>query len=369
MDMNQLLAEIAKDESPSVLATVIEAVGHSYRKPGACMLLKLNGEQYGAISPGCLEHDLLERRDRVWASGQYEMAAYNMNADEDAVWGEAIGCGGEITVLLEPVAGELRKLLLQAASAAGRGSSVRLDRHWRESKIFYRLTAMGEDVSIDSMRENNEELAKFLTFSIIIEPRPRLVLFGAGKDAEAIYALARKAGFHVVVADWRPALCTQDKYPEATRVIGAPQEVAAKLGLHRDDYLIVCSHHLERDKEMLRISLPLSLVYIGVMGSKKRIRMLFETFLMPSNVRAPIGLPIGADGPFEIAVSVVAELIAIRAGKVGQPKKGAAANANFGYLFGGGTGLKDGAPQAGGGAEAGHAFRGHSASCASPMPT
>lgn len=331
MDMHDVLESLKASDEPSVLATIVCVEGHSYRKTGASMLFSFSGDQIGSVSPGCLEQDLLERAAGVWDSGQFICVDYNMKPEEDAIWGESVGCGGEIRMLLEPVEGRLRAILLEAKAKNDAGISVKLMRSWDEKEISYALIDNLGDHSLvdyeDELNNNSKQM------SIVITPRPRLVLFGLGKDAEAIYSLAIQIGFRVIAAEWRPALCTKERFPHAKCVIGSPVQIMEQVQLRPDDYLIVCSHNLSQDKDMIRLALPLKLVYIGVLGSKKRIRMLFETFLIPSNVHAPIGLSIHADGPYEIAVSVAAELIAIRAARKGSLRQEGSKHANISPLF------------------------------------
>jgi xanthine dehydrogenase accessory factor len=338
MDMHDVLSAVMADGEQGMLATIVCVEGHSYRKAGAAMLFKQGGEQVGTVSPGCLEHDLFERAASIANSGQFEFIDYNLNSEEDAIWGEAVGCGGKIRLLIEPVSGRLHALLLEAKVQNDAGKPVKLVRSWGEWGMRYEL--LDEDESELEYSSAADDKINYL--SISIQPKPRLVLFGVGKDTEAIYSLVKSLGFHVVVADWRPSLCTKERFPEAQCVIGSPELIAERIGLRSADYLIVCSHHLQQDKEMIRLALPLQLVYIGIMGSKKRIRMLFETFLIPSNVRAPIGLSIGADGPLEIAVSVAAELIAIRAGNKTNPRREKVRNGYFSPLFSSRTEQSDG---------------------------
>ncbi|WP_054024854.1 XdhC family protein [Bacillus sp. FJAT-28004] len=331
MDMHDVLESLKASDEPSVLATIVCVEGHSYRKVGASMLFNFCGEQIGSISPGCLEQDLLERAAGVWDSSQFICIDYNMKPEEDAIWGENVGCGGEIRLLLEPVEGRLRTILLEAKMKNDAGISVRLERSWNEKDINYVLIDnIGDQSAVkygDELDSNSNQM------SIVITPRPRLVLFGVGKDAEAIYSLAIQIGFRVVMTDWRPALCTMERFPQAEFAVGSPVQIMDQIQFCPDDYLIVCSHNLQQDKDMIRLALPMKLVYIGVLGSKKRIRMLFETFLIPSNVHAPIGLSINADGPYEIAVSIAAELIAIRAGREGGSRREGSKYANFSPLF------------------------------------
>ncbi|HTG72005.1 MAG TPA: XdhC family protein [Candidatus Udaeobacter sp.] len=367
MDMYDVLAAVMADDQRGVLATIVCVEGHSYRKTGAAMLFKQSGEQIGTVSPGCLEHDLLERAASIAHSGQFEFIDYNLNPDEDVIWGEAVGCGGEMRVLLEPIDGRLRTILIEAKERTDAGVPVRLLRSWNEKEINYTLVDDADTGQTLEISDAKDGVSNHMSF--LISPRPRLVIFGVGKDAEAIYSLVKQIGFQVVVADWRPSLCTNERFPDAECVIGSPEQIAEQLQFRSDDYLIVCSHNLHQDKDMLRLALPLQLVYIGIMGSKKRIRMLFETFLIPSNVRAPIGLSVGADGPYEIAVSIAAELIAIRAGRKSRPRRERGRDAYFSPLFGSWPEQTHGSAQAVARAGEGQAASKRGTACSFVQPT
>lgn len=367
MDMYDVLTAITDDSQRGVLATIVCVEGHSYRKAGSAMLFKLSGEQVGMVSPGCLELDLLKRVESVAHSGQFEFVDYNLQQGEDVIWGEAVGCGGKMRILLEPVDERLRTILLKAKDRIDEGVPVKLLRSWNENEISCTLIDVVEN---GYQLENSEvQVENSNHLSIVIRPRPRLVLFGIGKDAEAIYSLVKHIGFHMVVADWRPSLCTKECFPEAEFIVGSPVQIAEQLQFRPDDYLIVCSHNLQQDKEMIRLALPLQLLYIGILGSKKRIRMLFETFLIPSNVRAPIGLAIGADGPYEIAVSIAAELIAIRAGSKERTRRERGRDAYIGPLFSGRPEQTHGGAQAIARAGEEQAARKHGTACSFVQPT
>ncbi|MBB6675464.1 XdhC family protein [Cohnella nanjingensis] len=325
-------------EGAVVLATVIGVKGHAYRKPGAAMLFLPESAEgrIGSISPGCLESDLQARAAAVWASGECEIVRYDMRPETDAMWGEAIGCGGVIEVLLEAVSGELRRALAEARSRAWRGVASKLVRERRGRGIHYRLAEPG--------RAEPGASGAAPLFEWRIARQDRLVLFGAGTDADPVYRLAAGLGFRVAVADWRQSLLTTERFPDAELASGGASELVRALGIGEGDYVVVCGHQLQRDRAMIEALLPLRPAYVGVMGSARRIRHLFDGLPMPDFVKAPVGLPIGAEGPEEIAVSIAAELIAVRRGR--RTREARESHADYGSLSGGRPEQPDGAAQA-----------------------
>ncbi len=300
-------------ERPAVLATIVEATGHSYRKPGACMLLGRGGWKRGSLSPGCLEADLMARAEILLEMGSspseeaWERVLYEMESPDDLMWGEAIGCGGTVTVLLERVEGELAACIRKAAAHSGE-AAVHLERVLEpEGRVMeYRLL---EASSCSGVRVESDGAA---IYSFPIHARPRLIIFGAGADSLPVARLAEAAGFRIAVADWREELCTAERFPGAQLALGKADSILRELNVGPADYVFICSHQLQRDRAVLELLSPCPLRYIGILGSRNRVAALLDGLLPAAPVYAPVGLDIGADGPEEIAVSVVAELIAVR---------------------------------------------------------
>ena len=144
MESSELLERIASSDVPLALATVTHVSGHAYRKAGTAMLLAADGRKFGSISPGCMERDLLERIPALLEAGRPEIVTYDMRPGEDAIWGESIGCGGVVTVLLEPVSGTLLELLKKACLRVRNGERLRLARSQIGDRIRYRLLSGGE---------------------------------------------------------------------------------------------------------------------------------------------------------------------------------------------------------------------------------
>jgi xanthine dehydrogenase accessory factor len=148
-----------------------------------------------------------------------------------------------------------------------------------------------------------------LTYAHLYKPKPRLVIWGAGADAKYLVSLAANTGFFVTLCDWRPALCNKEHFPLAEEIhIGFPEEVDKQLSIQSDDFVVIMTHNFYRDQEILSLLKSNPVKYIGVLGSKKRTLRLLNTDIS-SRIHSPVGLSIGAVGPQEIAVSILAELI------------------------------------------------------------
>lgn len=141
-------------------------------------------------------------------------------------------------------------------------------------------------------------------------PKPCLYVFGAGEDAKPLVSLAARAGFHVTVIDWRPALCHHGHFPEAGRLItGAPEEVMEGLSMTKRDFVVIMTHSFQKDQIILHTLKNENVFYKGVLGPRRRTERLLGGAEIPEDIHSPVGLPIGAQGPKEIAVSIVGEMI------------------------------------------------------------
>lgn len=305
MDQMDILSEAIKHAGRSVLATIIHVEGHAYRKEGATMLLHQDN-RVGSLSPGCLEADLAEYVPSVLQKGAAEVVTYDMRPEDDLSWGENIGCGGMIRVLLEPVTGELLELLVQIVQKLEQGVKVRFVRKLSHSGIPEMYQVM------TNVRTETDVKASESCFIVDYSPKPRLVIFGAGDDAQPVAEFALRVGFRVVVADWRSSLCTKIRFPNAELLYGFPSELIEFIKPSSEDYFILMSHQFIRDQEMMNALFDFNPRYAGILGSLSRTERMLEGREVPSWLHYPVGLPIGADGPDEIAFSIVSELILVR---------------------------------------------------------
>ncbi len=358
MNTHDIVMYIHRNNAPAVLATLIEVEGHSYRKAGAVMLF-FEGGTIGSLSPGCLESDLQLRTTEVWERGVPETVEYDMLSPDDLSWGEAVGCGGKIKVVLEPVKGGMRKLMMDMSERLASGEHLLLIREVADKGFTYRLGSESEDTFTQGERtmelshraKENLATGKFWTassaltaFRTLFVPKPRLVIFGGGNDARPVAELAARVGFRITVADWREG-SLQNEFHGADRVICSPDDVALRLGIGLGDYVLICSHQFQRDRQFLEKVIPQAPCYIGIIGSKARISLLLEGLVVPDSLHAPVGLSIGGEGPEEIAVSIVAEIIQIRRASSQKQAEGVESDESCRYISGSRTEQANGSAQ------------------------
>ncbi|MBD0383360.1 XdhC family protein [Paenibacillus sedimenti] len=309
MESYDMLTAVENGVRQAVLATVIHVEGHAYRKQGAVMLFMEDGSSVGSISPGCLEADLTEYRSAVWESGKPQMVEYDMRPADDFGWGESIGCGGLLRILLEPVTGALLVSLLAIKARVDCGEEMELTRTFSDS-----YATIDYDWRAVSGRTPSDRRTDLSTYTSLFMPKPRVVVFGANQDAIPLVQLAISAGFRVVVADWRESMCTLERFPGAEIEVGFPEQLISLLKLTERDYVVVMSHQYQKDMDFVQGVMQSSLYYLGIMGSRERTERMLDGLDRPEWLHYPVGLRIGSEGPFENAVSIVAQLIAIRRG-------------------------------------------------------
>ncbi len=322
-EIQSILRRIASEPGPWVLATLVSVEGSSYRRAGARALIAPNGDRLGSISGGCLEEDILARADRVARGGQPEVALYDTTSENDLIWGVGMGCHGIVRVLLEPL-NSGAPWLARASLALDGGPPCTVQVVWESPAGRPLGTALSEAGTFATEAVPHRGIFR-QTFGA---PTPLLV-FGAGDDAQPLVQLGAELGWRVIVADPRPHYATAARFPAAQAVYcGSIGELIEAVDPAEGSLAIVMTHHYVHDLPLLRALLPLPLAYIGLLGPRKRAEKMLETLeaeglsiteAMRSRLFAPVGLDIGAEGPDEIALSVIAEMKATLAGRSGHP--------------------------------------------------
>ena len=279
-----------------VLVTVIGTEGSTYSKAGAQMLIDGEGVFRGMLSGGCLEGDLAVRAQQVLDSGRPQVATYDLGQDDDELWGMGVGCDGLMRMVLQPIRPE-----------NGYAPFDRIASVWQGD--------VAEDISIPVGAEGID------TVTIRVEPPPRILVLGAGLDAEPVVSFAAELGWRCTVCDHRPAYIDNGDFPGALATHCVPaDELAATLDLNRFDAAIVMSHHLVSDRTYLSQLAATGIPYIGLLGPRhRRERLLGElgdkAADLEDRLHGPAGLDLGGRGPAPIALSIVAEMQKSLAGR------------------------------------------------------
>ncbi len=311
-DVIAAAADAGRAGEPVALVTVIEASGSTPRHAGARMLVREDGAIVGSVGGGKIELEIIEAA-RAVARGQAPATRFSRHLVHDL----AMCCGGRMQAWIEPLGGARWKALDEAT------------RRRRARRSCVLVTSMAEPGGMDVLADDASLAARRPRldgdrFYDPLRPSERVVLFGGGHVAQALAPLAAAVGFDVVVCDEEAAFASQERFPVAAALVHSfdRQEITRELGgLGAEDHLIILTRDHAVDQQILEQWIGDDAVgYLGMIGSRGKVgrfRKRLEAKGLIDEARwqrlhAPVGLSIGAETPEEIAVAIVAELIAWR---------------------------------------------------------
>jgi xanthine dehydrogenase accessory factor len=339
-----LWQECERAGEEAVLATVVKTQGSSYRLPGARMLITRGGLRAGSVSGGCLEDDLVKKA--WWLTEEGPMVRrYDTTPDGEIAAEYGLGCNGIIHVQLEritpgnTVLDLLRHVrtsrlpasvvhILAPKELVGRRLTVDVHGH-AEHNLADSALAADLQAAAEVARTGRESFFWNMdgreAFVETLTPAVRLLIFGAGDDAVALANLAKHFGWSVAVYDRRAHYARPDRFPMADCVAVRHPGMVAQLPLDPWTVAVTMSHSYSQDLQVLtELSERSVLPYIGALGPRKRTEQIFEeaglTNLAENHaLHSPMGLDIGAEGPDQVALAVVAEIQAVMNKRTGGP--------------------------------------------------
>ncbi len=304
----------------AVLATVVATRGSVYRRPGARMLLTPEGWAAGSISGGCIESDLVQTAFSRTEDGPV-VVTYDASAPDDVLLGFGLGCNGAVDVLMQRLpedGGPLRVIERVVTERIEAWLETFADGSWKDGLSPNPLSSPDDTPSGGGSAAPWRREGALLTETL--SPPLALVVFGAGHDAVPLVRVAKEVGWHVTVVDGRAAYARADRFLLADVVRVSPPGKAIEL--EEGAAVVLMTHSFAHDAAILGW-LPEGLAYVGVLGPVHRTkRLLDEIGIDGSRLHAPIGLDLGADGPDEIALAIVAEILAVRKGRAAGHLKG-----------------------------------------------
>jgi xanthine dehydrogenase accessory factor len=342
--LTELTATLAAGRSCAYCA-VIGARGSTPQKPGAAMLVFPDGNQSGTLGGGCIEAEVKQRALGVLLSGDGRPKVQRFDLDDIHGWDDGLICGGQMTILAHPLLEgasdgaveyyrHLHSLVetgtgfTEAVVVEGTESAAIGDRYLFDAGGAL-VASLAEQPSLESAKAHLPPLTsrrRAVTRAgiayLCTPPRVTLLLVGGGHVGQAVAALAASADFRVWVLDDRELYANRERFPSADRVlVGDIGPTLAELAptLTPATYAVVMTRGHNHDEEALAHLAGSTCGYVGMIGSRRKVRLIFDDLtsrgIRPEvlkRVRAPVGLAIGSQTVPEIAVSIVAELIAWR---------------------------------------------------------
>tara|TARA_B100000929_G_C15500461_1_gene417266 strand:+ start:1262 stop:2419 length:1158 start_codon:yes stop_codon:yes gene_type:complete len=354
--------ELLKNEgTQSVLATVVHVEGSSYRRAGARMLVDEFGNIIGAISGGCLEGDALRKALHALHQQKNKLITYDTSDEDDAIIGAQLGCNGIIQVLFEPLDYQdqmnpcelLKKVIAQKVALAivirfnldktkeQFGTSLIIDEKsniWGKKTQHEFLEQILEQSQL-VLQENRSffaelELQKEISHIFIqnYQPPVKLIIVGAGNDAQILAQQADLLGWDVIVTDGRPTHANKERFTSSCQVIvSKPEKTLGNIEIDQRSCFVLMSHNYNYDLAVLKLLLDEQKIpYIGILGPLKKYQRMLDYLKeegfelkdeMLKKIHAPVGLEIGAETPAEIGLSILAEIQSVLTGKSGRPLK------------------------------------------------
>ncbi|HEY2159312.1 MAG TPA: XdhC family protein [Isosphaeraceae bacterium] len=338
-DLLRQLDDALSSGAERLVCQVVETKGSTPQKAGALMVVDPDGGQIGTLGGGCVENEVKMRAVR--RVGQEGADVHSFVLDHDYAWADGLICGGKMTVVVESARGAealayyraYRRLL---EDGHGFTEAVAVDTEKSGFDIGGRCLFDADGNVV--IERNADGLARAATdrFAPLTErprpgvrsgvaflpmlPRVRLVVVGAGHVGQAVADLAAKADFDVWVVDDRKHYANRERFPAAERIVVGPiEETLSGLDVDERTYAVIVTRGHGHDQEALYHLAPTRAPYVGLIGSRRKIRLIFEGLRGMgvsdadlARVAAPVGIDIGSESVVEIAISIVAELIARR---------------------------------------------------------
>jgi len=328
-----------------VLATILSKTGSTPRMPGTRMIIRKNGQTHGTIGGGLLEAETIKTGAEVFTTGKTHLRTFNLNA-EIVDSGLNMLCGGSNEILFELVEATNSNIRifrhLSESCALGKECILvtALDRENGNNGPFERYCIAEEGLIpeespfsqalINEIIEKARKVKTAVMITIenlrfVIEPSfaPQIVyLFGAGHISKQVAMLAGQVNFQVSVLDDREEFANRDRFAEARKikVLSSFEKAFSDLEINQNSFIVIVTRGHVHDKTVLKQALKSNAGYIGMIGSKKKRDTTYDSLLNQGftrkdleRVHAPIGLEIKAETPEEIGVSIVAEMIRVRA--------------------------------------------------------
>lgn len=303
------LSEFLKSEESIALATVVHVEGSAYRRPGARMLIDSKGNWWGGISGGCLEGDLLKKATLAMHQQTIKRITYDTREDDPFQLGVGLGCQGLIEILIDPIRENIEQTFKILKQAVESSEAQFICTKWSDNGFHCGLQEKAEI----GWNEQDQIFTEYLS------ARTRIWVIGNQFDACSLIELCLNLAWDVHWVGNTPKM-----RKELQKRVTAYYDWESVEGMCSSDYVVMMTHDFDRDVAFMNKYLIENIVqYLGILGPTKRFDRLQKQIngKLVTDIASPVGLDIGAEGADEIAVAIVAEILAVQRNRNGQRLK------------------------------------------------
>lgn len=329
-------------EKPFVLARVVETWGSSPRAVGSAMIVDAQMQVAGSVSGGCIEGDVIEEAQQVLASGQPKKLVYGV--EDETAWSVGLSCGGEVSVLVErhlPMAegdtseavwrqlcaridANLPAILMTRLNSGALPPHLLVTPDREVTGSWGEVTEVAVAAGLEAYGRRESGVTEIAGESVFVQVVPRsdqLIVIGAGHISLPLVQYAALVDIETVVIDPREVFATRERFSVAPTQLHAewPEATLQDFDLNEDSFCVVLTHDPKIDDQALHFFLKSPVAYIGALGgrkshAKRRARLQEAGFSEQdvNRIKGPVGLDIGAETPAEIALSIIAEVVAVK---------------------------------------------------------
>ncbi|OUW04642.1 MAG: xanthine dehydrogenase [Betaproteobacteria bacterium TMED156] len=298
----------SKDTTQWVLGTVFKTEGSAYRKPGSFMLINGLGQQYGLLSGGCLESDIVLNSKKVMQTTETISLVYDSNDEDDLAFQYGLGCGGKVYIMLQLITSNNDLDLSEILKAMENRQEGVYHQKISSNKSFFQIcdSSIVKTSKIEKREDGDWLISK-------ITPLPHLLIVGGGIDSRPVVKIAKELGWLITVVDPRIANARKEHFPNADFILRKlDDEFSEHVIKKKVDAIFIMSHSLSIDANCLHKIQSHNLKFVSMLGPKHRLSEVVKIAgltkgLLRHPISSPAGLDIGGQLPESIALSMLAE--------------------------------------------------------------
>ena len=318
----ELIDRLRRTGRRAAMATLVRTIGTTPRKEGTKMFVGEDGGIFGSVTiGGCIDARVIEQSQQILTSASPQLL--HMNLGDEEAWEIGLSCGGAVDIFIEPFTDEIARLYENVHDEwqAGRAAAIAttISGNKAGAREFLTDSSAWPAKSGTMTRDDGD------VYIELLRPPSTLLVFGAGSVGIPLVTFAKQVGLRTAVIDARPRFANRERFPDADMIrVGIVSEIADEMKIGASTPVVLVSHDYKVEIPILKKVLASDAPYIGLLANRRRGAAILQVLRgdgiaeeQLARVRVPVGLDIGGETAGEIALSIVAEIIAVMRGRKG----------------------------------------------------